>query len=551
MTDVKQRKVKQISMREHIKNRSMWAGSKNSQSIESYVLVKRIDNNIGKDINNNTNTGKDTDTDKDTDKDTDTGKNNNKNTDTGKNTDLIFELQTTKYPPALYKIIDEIIVNAIDHHVEYPKHVTKITIDVSQDGSISVFNNGPGINIEKTKNLQGVEMHTPQLIFSEFLAGSNLDDNETKERIVGGQNGLGAKITAVFSTSFQIETTDEINKLFYKQIFIDGLETVGKPEILNIKTDKSLTTEQKKGHTRITFTPDYKEFGLNPTKFYPTLLKIVETRAWQASAYTGINVVFNNIPVPIKKFSDFCSMFSEFDIFPTIMNSAKQKQFPWEICIGITDGKERQLSMINGVFIPAGGTHIKYIQNTLVDHLKDKIEKELKKAKVKFNKNILLNNLFIFMKGSIPNPEFLSQTKDAISTPIERFTGYEIPEAHWTKLWKFVEPVVMASFLKKQLGDVRLRANRGKVDVPKYKEANYARIAKKCHECGLIITEGDSASGTANTGLLSKASDRFNYDYFGVYGIQGVMVNALKESLEMKNKEKAKANDKPKTNSSN
>jgi DNA topoisomerase-2 len=45
------------------------------------------------------------------------------------------------------------------------------------------------------------------LIFGHFLAGENFDDTETK--FVGGRNGLGAKLTNVFSKKFVIEVFNE------------------------------------------------------------------------------------------------------------------------------------------------------------------------------------------------------------------------------------------------------------------------------------------------------------------------------------------------------
>lgn len=485
-------KCKQIDMREHIKKRSMWAGSKSNQSIDTYCINKEYDKYTKEDV-------------------------------------YSFKLETLKYPPALYKCIDEITVNAIDHFVTHPKEVKEIKFNLNENGEISIYNNGPGIIIEEVKNIHGKTMYTPELIFSQMLAGSNLDDDENKERIVGGQNGLGAKITAVYSDYFTVETVDEESQQHLIQTFRNGLDIIEQPIITSLKKFKKKSERQP--FTKITFLLDYSEFKLKIKSFYPILYKLIESRAWQAAAYTGIKVYFNDVLIPLKNgFSEFCSMFSEYDVFSTKMTNSSK--YPWDICIGVTDGKERQISMVNGVFLNGGGTHIKHIQNHLVEILRDKIEKELKKAKVKFNKNLLLNNLFIFMKGSIPNPEFLSQTKDAISSPIELFKEYTIPVSHHSKIWNLVEPVIMSSFLKKQLGDLKTRANRGKVDVPKYREANYCRNPKKCIDCGLIITEGDSASGTAHTGLSSKASPDFNYDWFGVYSIQGVPMNALKESNE-------------------
>lgn len=478
------RKVKQISMREHVKTRSMWAGSKNSQTIESYVLKDSADGKI-------------------------------------------FQLEELKYPPALLKIIDEIIVNAIDHYVLNPKLVTEIKISVNDDGEISVYNNGPGIHVEITKNLNGTEMYTPQLIFGEFMAGSNFEDSQ--DRIVGGQNGIGSKLTVVFSKLFTVETLDAQSKQLYKQSFREGLTIIDPPTLEPSGT--------KKPYTKISFMPDYAEFKLNIKTFLPVLKKLLETRTWQAAAYTSAKVYYNETLIPIKTFEDFCQMFTENLVLQTSMTkTTKPSEYPWEICLAVSDGKERHMSIVNGVYMPKGGSHIQYIQNQIVANLRDRVEKEIKKSGVKFNKNYITNNVFVFMKGPIPSPEFLSQTKEAISDPIEKFDKYEIPAAQWSKIWELLEPAILATFLKKQLGETKTRANRGKVDVPKYKEAKYCRDSKKCHQCGLIVTEGDSASGTADTGLLAKASPNFNYDWFGVFSIGGVPVNGLKESMELKKK---------------
>lgn len=483
-TEPVSRKAKQISMLEHAKKKSMWSGSKNLQTIESYVLT---------------------------------------NSEDGK----VFQLEDLKYPPALLKIIDEVIVNAIDHHTHYPKLVTEIKIAVSDTGEISVYNNGPGIPVEKTKNINGVEMYLPQLIASEFLAGDNLDDDGSNTK--GGTNGIGLKLACAFSKILSLETIDAQSKQLYKQSFREGLTVIDLPELKPAGATKP--------YTKISFTPDYTEFKINAKSFLPTLRKLLETRTWQAAAYTSAKVYYNEVLIPVKTFEDFCQMFTENLVLSTSMiKSDKPSEYPWEICMAVSDGKERHMSIVNGVYMPKGGSHIQYIQNQIVANLRDRVEKEIKKSGVKFNKNYITNNVFVFMKGPIPSPEFLSQTKEAISDPIEKFSQYEIPARDWARIWSLLEPAILATFLKKQLGETKTRANRGKVDVPKYKEAKYCRDAKKCHQCGLIVTEGDSASGTADTGLLAKASPNFNYDWFGVFSIGGVPVNGLKESMELKKK---------------
>lgn len=468
--------IKQISMREHIKIRSMWAGSKKNQTIESYV-IRTVDGESS------------------------------------------MTVEKLKYPPALMKAIDEIIVNAIDHHVTNPTTVKSIKVTLHPDQSITIYNDGPGLPVHKKKNINGVEMYSPQMIFSELLSSSNLDDS--KERIVGGQNGIGAKLTVIFSKIFTVETYNQKHKTLYTQTFRNGMEIID-PPILKIQDGKPFT--------KITFTPDYDEFKIKPEKFADTLNDILLARLYFAAAYIPkVKFEYNGTPIPIKNFTSFCNLFTNNEIL--LLKMEKEGAYPWEVGFAISEGKSQVVSMINGIIVEHGGTHIQYIEQKLVENLRPYVEKEIKKSGVKFNKNYIINNVIIFMKGTIVAPEFLSQTKEALKTPIDNFEGYDVPS--WDPVWELLKPAILSTFLKKHIGDVKQRANRKKVDVPKYQEANFCRDAKKCLECGLICVEGDSADGTAKFGLLSKASENFNPDWFGTFSLGGVPMNALKESVQI------------------
>lgn len=59
-----------------------------------------------------------------------------------------MEWKTVNMVPGLYKIFDEILVNAADNKIRDPKMDTlKVTVD-KETGTVSVFNNGRGIPIE-------------------------------------------------------------------------------------------------------------------------------------------------------------------------------------------------------------------------------------------------------------------------------------------------------------------------------------------------------------------------------------------------------------------
>ena len=99
--------------------------------------------------------------------------------------------------PILMKIVDEVLVNAVDSTTR-DSLVSRIscTFDASS-GMITVENNGTGIPIEMFKN---TGRWIPSVLFSELHAGSNFRDEET--RLGGGRNGVGASCTNVWSTLF-------------------------------------------------------------------------------------------------------------------------------------------------------------------------------------------------------------------------------------------------------------------------------------------------------------------------------------------------------------
>ncbi|RWW33854.1 hypothetical protein GW17_00001394 [Ensete ventricosum] len=117
------------------------------------------------------------------------------------------------YVPGLYKIFDEILVNAADNKQrDLSMDAVKVEIDVNAN-RISIYNNGDGVPVEIHQE-EGV--YVPELIFGHLLTSSNYDDNVKKT--TGGRNGYGAKLTNIFSTEFIIETADGKRQKRYKQV---------------------------------------------------------------------------------------------------------------------------------------------------------------------------------------------------------------------------------------------------------------------------------------------------------------------------------------------
>ena len=100
------------------------------------------------------------------------------------------EIKMCKWNPGIYKIFDEILVNATDE-VQRNKLVKCIKIEIN-DKYISIYNDS-GIPIETHPEYN---IYIPELIFANLLTSSNYDD--TVKRTTGGLNGLGAKLTAIY-----------------------------------------------------------------------------------------------------------------------------------------------------------------------------------------------------------------------------------------------------------------------------------------------------------------------------------------------------------------
>ena len=108
-----------------------------------------------------------------------------------------MEYKNISYISGLYKIYDEIVVNALDHVVrckDMKKPVKEIRVNIDKkEGKIEVYNSGEGIEIEIHKEHN---IYIPELIFGNMLTSTNYDDSE--ERTIGGQNGIGAKACNIF-----------------------------------------------------------------------------------------------------------------------------------------------------------------------------------------------------------------------------------------------------------------------------------------------------------------------------------------------------------------
>ena len=409
------------------------------------------------------------------------------------------------FSPALYKIFDEILVNARDHAVRNPKTCKNIRVNINkEEGRISVYNDGPGIEVKKHKDFG---TYVPEMIFGHLRTSSNYEE---KGKIVGGKNGFGAKLTNIFSKEFIIETVDSNESKFYRQVFNDNMSKKSVPIIKN---------NSGKSYTMISFIPDYDRFGFK--KLTNEMIALFSKRVYDIAACTdkSVNVYLNDELIEIKTFDDYIKLYYETP--QKIIYSEFGKRWKVGVIYDNSCGFQ-QISFVNGINTYNGGTHVSYVVNQICEKIAGVILKKNKDLKLKPDQ--IKTNLSVFIDCSIEDPTFNSQVKDKLTTKLSAFgSTCDVDDDFITKLSKtgIVDEVISYAQFRE---NKELKKTDGKKTgklrhIEKLEDALYAGTANS-HKCTLILVEGDSAKAFAMSGLKVIGDE-----YYGVFPLRGKLIN--------------------------
>jgi DNA topoisomerase-2 len=433
-------------------------------------------------------------------------------------------LKHIEYIPGLYKLFDEGIVNCRDHVIRVinsnlldKKYVTYIETDIAEDGTITLTNDGNGIDIAKHPENN---MWIPEMIFGHLRTSTNYDKDE--KRIVGGKNGFGFKLVLIWSTYGRIETVDHTRGLKYVQEFHNNLDTISPPVITK--------TSSSKPYTKVSFKPDYRRLGIQGLT--PDMMALLKKRVYDIGAVTDhsvkkIKIQYNGATIPVKNFQQYIDMY-----IGTKDESKRVYEMPderWEYAVAISPTQEFvQISFVNGICTFKGGKHVDYICGQIIRKLCDYIEK---KKKVKVNSNSIKEQLIIFLRCDIENPAFDSQTKDFMNTPSSKFgSTCSVSDAFIEKVAKMGVMDTACSLteakenkLAKKTDGSKTKTVRG---INNFIDANNSGTAQS-KDCILILCEGLSAMSGIVSGL--SADDR---NTIGIYPLKGKLLNVRGEQIK-------------------
>lgn len=432
------------------------------------------------------------------------------------------------HAPIVAKIIDEIMVNAIDHavgtrHLAGGERVTKIKITFDRTtGRVSVGNTGRGILVkvhEKATRMHGGalnrQLYAPEVLFSIPLSGSNMVAKAGS--VKGGTNGIGCKLATVSSSELTLVTADAATK--FTQHYRNRLR---RPE----DTDPP-TIEAHKGpqFTKVSFTPAYAEFGYTmlpggalDQDASASLDAWLRLRVMSAAAYLhsmcgegAVQVTYNDVPCVCEGAVGLARLLAtqyDPDVAAQVTvlgaawpgDAAPYDAIPWDVAIfvcppGAPKRRNKQLvvdnyAMINGVVTPAG-THVKYVRGVLSDEAAVRL-KALRRSESGPKMTETMADIRVIICGALPGAEWTGQRKDKLGVPEALVRHYKPQDKVLRDLGLVIAERVLMNESK----------SKHKRKLPsKYQPPHLLGRAAAWPKLGLIVSEGDSANAFVRGGL--------------------------------------------------
>ncbi|EMY77312.1 DNA topoisomerase II, N-terminal domain protein [Leptospira weilii serovar Ranarum str. ICFT] len=436
--------------------------------------------------------------------------------------------------PAKLKCLDEACMNAVDEYRKNQKDKTipekdkmsKLIIQLSSDRKcVTISDNGRGI---PAANAEGVYLH--------LMYGENFDDH-VKQDHVAGQNGVGISLVRMVSNYFKVKTVNNGNsfkKLFtvhedvkkqirsYKlpkdetdRVFLyfdehgkftdcnlltkDQIEKLA-PLLKKTNMQELIERASKEDHgTTVEFELNPKYFNNLDISFNVDLLKQYLQDIAMTNPGLEVQFVFKGKKEKYKFKKGLDEIFSHSDLVYykmdyTAPGSASQLHLETYLVIG----QNKNLTWVNSIFAPQGGSAIEYLENRICDEVRKKsqIVALEKKLKTSSTRNDVRNCFHMYVNARLLNPRFKSQDKSYLINDLNE----EIRNAVDKHLEKFIKKTGLLEEIKLQM-EKRTQLKAFEDAQKGLKKASRMNIPKLMPPTGkpgdpgrvLFVAEGDSA----------------------------------------------------------
>jgi len=457
--------------------------------------------------------------------------------------ELSARIDQVEFVPALLKIFDEVVTNALDVAVK-EKDVRNIAVSCNGN-TVTVKNDGSGLPVEFHHEVTDVRV--PELIFSHLNTGSNYDDDS--ERLVAGQNGLGVKLANIFSDSFTVKTRDSKTGDTFEMTWTERMSKtqpakvkLGKPKKEAEEMDEAVVKKRAPGgFVEVSFSPIAELLAPHGTIAGTVLEELFAARTLDIAmaAPPGVRVDFNGVTLKVPNLKAFMHLFVKKE--DVIAVDEHDPNWLVGVALAPKDSNGRVRALVNGVSANEG-VHVYHAEHKLYSAVVEaaKSKRELKDVSLKHHQ--LKARAFLFVVARMTGVTFNSQTKENC-TGGNFMSIYHPPELLVKKVLASEIVGEAASAEKTRVARELAKKTDGKktakVSVEKLQDAEWAGTARS-NRASLILTEGDSARSFAIAGL-----PQLGFDKYGVFPLRGKLLNTrdasakqLAENVEITNLKK-------------
>ena len=406
---------------------------------------------------------------------------------------------------ALHHLLKEVFDNSMDEAVA--GHATRIELELHEDMSITVSDNGRGIPVDphpKYPNKSALEV-----ILTTLHSGGKFSSKAYETS--GGLHGVGISVVNALSKSMRVEVYR--NKQSYSQDFSRGKPTT------ELKDNGAMPN--KRG-TKILFKPDVEIFGAD---FKFKAEKIYQFAKSKAYLYRGVEIrwlcpqsmIKEGSDTPVKEtihFPEGLKSFIESELGNRALVvdnfyigqgkfSDEKGKLEWAIswCV---DSDAFIRSYCNTIPTPLGGTHEQGLRLALLKSVKQYADVVGVKKGEQLIAEDVMGSCFAVLSVFIKEPQFQGQTKDKlVNKDVNKWVEGFIKDNfdHWLTGDKQNADKLLAYFIRR--ADERLA--KKKKDVSRKSPATRLRLPGKLTDCTnqdsqeteLFLVEGDSAGGSA------------------------------------------------------
>lgn len=406
----------------------------------------------------------------------------------------------------LHHLVYEVVDNSIDEALA--GHCDTIVVNINEDNSITVEDNGRGIPVDIHKK-EGVS--ALEVVMTKIGAGGKFDKDSYK--VSGGLHGVG--VSCVNALSDHLRATVFRDGKIYEQEYERGK---------SLYPVKQIGETEKRG-TTVTFKPDATIFTQTLEYSYDTLAARMRELSFLNKGITitltdkrekddkgeYVGETFHS-QEGLKEFVKFLDGNREPIIGHVISMETDKGEIPVEVAlIYNTSYTENIFSYVNNINTHEGGTHLSGFRRGLTNTLKKYADNSglLDKLKFEISGDDFREGLTAIISVKVAEPQFEGQTKtklgnrevvapvsQAVSEMLENYLE-ENPNDARTIVQKVILAAQARHAAKKAREMVQRKTVMGGGGLPgKLSDCSEQDPAK----CEVFLVEGDSAGGTAKQG---------------------------------------------------